>query len=114
MLTPAVTLNLSAFNPNPSDPVFEVRAANGFGPGGAWVPYVPNLPFTLLNVKGTRKVSVQYRNGAGAVSATFSHSIVLQQRPVAAHRRASMIHSNASAAPRSRRPGPPTRPTSSQ
>jgi hypothetical protein len=70
-----VTLNLAASNPNASDPVFDMRFSNDGTTFGAWAPFSASAAYTLPAGVGTHTVFVQYRNGAGGVSATFSHGI---------------------------------------
>jgi hypothetical protein len=48
---------------------------------GAWQPFAASAPFTLPSGDGTKTVFVQFRNGAGAISATQSDSIVLDTAP---------------------------------
>jgi hypothetical protein len=72
-----VTLNLSATNPTPGDPVSEMRFSNDGTTFGAWVPFAASAPYTLPSGDGSKTVFVQFRNGAGAVSSTASDSITL-------------------------------------
>jgi hypothetical protein len=72
-----VTLNLSATNPTAGDPVSDMRLSSDGTTFGDWVPFAPSASFTLPAGDGAKTVFVQYRNGAGAVSATASDSIVL-------------------------------------
>jgi hypothetical protein len=44
---------------------------------GDWMPFAPSVSFTLPSGDGSKTVFVEYRNGAGAVSAAASHSITL-------------------------------------
>jgi hypothetical protein len=48
---------------------------------GAWVPFDATAPYTLPSGDGSKTVFVEYRNGAGAVSAAASHSIILETTP---------------------------------
>ena len=73
----SVTLNLSATNPTAGDPVSDMRFSTDGTTFGAWVPFAATSPFTLPSGDGSKTVFVQYRNGAGAVSATASDSITL-------------------------------------
>jgi hypothetical protein len=73
----SVTLNLSATNPTSGDPVSDMRFSNDGTNFGAWVPYSTSTSYTLPSGDGSKTVFVQFRNGAGAVSATASHSITL-------------------------------------
>jgi hypothetical protein len=72
-----VTLNLSATNPTSGDPVSDMRFSNDGVNFGAWVPYTTSTSYTLPSGDGSKTVFVQFRNGAGAVSATASHAITL-------------------------------------
>src|SRR5437764_1235710 len=72
-----VTLNLSATNPTAGDPVSDMRFSSDGTTFGAWVPFAAASPFTLPSGDGSKTVFVQYRNGAGAISATASDSITL-------------------------------------
>jgi hypothetical protein len=77
-----VTLALSASNPNPSDPVFDMRiSTNGGSTFGAFRPYATSATVTLPAGDGTRTVVVQFRNGAGALSANASDSIIVALPP---------------------------------
>lgn len=73
----SVTLNLSATNPTAGDPVSDMRFSNDGTSFGAWMPYATSTPYTLPSGDGSKTVFVQFRNGAGAVSATASHAITL-------------------------------------
>jgi hypothetical protein len=73
----AVTLNLSAANPTAGDPVLDMRFSNDGTTYGAWQPYAVSAPYTLPSGDGTKTVFVEFRNGAGAVSAAASHAITL-------------------------------------
>jgi hypothetical protein len=77
----SVTLNLSATNPTSGDPVSDMRFSNDGTNFGAWVPYNTSTSYTLPSGDGSKTVFVQFRNGAGAVSATASHSITLDTTP---------------------------------
>ena len=72
-----VTLNLSATNPTAGDPVMDMRFSNNGTTYGPWVPYAASAPYTLPSGDGPKTVFVEFRNGAGAVSAPASHSITL-------------------------------------
>lgn len=72
-----VTLNLSATNPTAGDPVSDMRMSSDGTNFGNWMPFADSASFTLPSGDGAKTVFVQYRNGAGAVSATASHSIIL-------------------------------------
>jgi hypothetical protein len=71
----SVTLNLAASNRTGADRVFDMRFSDDGTTFGAWVPFASSQPYTLPAGIGTHTVFVQYRNGAGGVSATFSHAI---------------------------------------
>lgn len=72
-----VTLNLSATNPTAGDPVSDMRFSNDGITYGAWRPYSTSAPYTLPSGNGSKKVFVEFRNGAGAVSSPASHAITL-------------------------------------
>jgi hypothetical protein len=66
--TTEVTLNLTAEDPGGTG-VVSMRFRNSDAePYGAWVAYQEALPWTLAPLPGTRKVSVQFTDGAGNVS----------------------------------------------
>ena len=75
--TPAVTLTLSATNPTAADPVSDVRFSNDGVNFGAWQPYTASTAYNLPSGAGAKTVYAQYRNGAGAVSATATAAITL-------------------------------------
>ncbi len=72
-----VTLNLSATNPTAGDPVMDMRFSTDGITYGSWVHYAASAPYTLPSGDGSKTVFVEFRNGAGAVSAPASHSITL-------------------------------------
>ncbi len=73
----SVTLNVSATNPTAGDPVSDMRFSNDGITFGPWVSYAANVPYTLPSGDGSKTVFVEFRNGAGAVSAPASHSITV-------------------------------------
>jgi hypothetical protein len=73
----SVTLNLSATNATPGDPVADMRFSSDGSTYGPWVNYTASASYTLPSGDGTKTVSAEFRNGAGAVSAPVSHSIIL-------------------------------------
>jgi hypothetical protein len=77
----SVSLGLSASNPTSGDPVMDMRFSNDGVNFGAWQVYSSSAPYTLPAGDGTKTVYVQFRNGAGATSATASDSIVLDTTP---------------------------------
>ncbi len=77
----SVTLNLSATNPTPGDPVLDMRFSSDGTTYGPWVHYAASAPYTLATGDGPKTVFVEFRNGAGAVSAPASHSITLDTTP---------------------------------
>jgi hypothetical protein len=79
--TTGVTLNLSATNPTAGDPVSDMRFSNDGVNYGSWVPYATTASYTLPSGDGSKTVFVEFRNGAGAVSAAASHSITLDTTP---------------------------------
>jgi hypothetical protein len=71
-----VTLNLSASDPAPGSGVAEMRFSNDGRAFGAWEPFAPTKSYTLSKKKaGNKAVHVQFRDGAGNVSATVSDAI---------------------------------------
>ena len=78
---PNVTLNLSATNATAGDPVSDMRFSNDGVNYGAWVPYNTSAGYTLPSGDGSKTVFVEFRNGAGAISAAASHSIILDTTP---------------------------------
>jgi hypothetical protein len=76
-----VTLNLSATNPTAGDPVSDMRFSNDGVNYGSWVPFNATASYTLPAGDGSKTVFVEFRNGAGAVSAAASHSIILDTTP---------------------------------
>jgi hypothetical protein len=73
----SVTLGLAATNPTSGDPVSDMRFSNDGTTFGAWVPFAAGASYALPSGDGAKTVFVQYRNGAGAISATASDSITL-------------------------------------
>lgn len=67
----SVTLNLSAAG------AVEMRLRNAGATWGSWQTYTTSKPWTLTSGDGSKSVEVQFRDGAGTVSATFSDSIIL-------------------------------------
>jgi hypothetical protein len=81
-----VTLNLSATNPTAGDPVMDMRFSNDGTTYGSWVPYAASKSYTLPSGDGQKTVYVEFRNGAGAVSAPAHHTITLDTTaPVITH-----------------------------
>jgi hypothetical protein len=78
-----VSLGLSATNPTAGDPVLDMRFSNDGVNFGAWQAYGTAASYTLPAGDGTKTVFVQFRNGAGVISATASHSIILDTTPPA-------------------------------
>jgi Fibronectin type III domain len=77
------TLTLSATNPTSGDPVSDMRFSSDGTTFGPWMPFAASASFTLAAGNGTRTVSAQFRNAAGAISPTVSDSITLDTtRPV--------------------------------
>jgi hypothetical protein len=77
-----VTLNLSATNPNANDPVYDMRfSTNGGASFGSFRRYATSATITLPPGDGTRSVVVQFRNGAGALAANASDSIIVAGVP---------------------------------
>src|SRR5439155_20023585 len=63
------------------DPVMDMRFSGDGTNFGDWMPFAPSASFALPSGDGSKTVFVQYRNGAGAVSAPASHSIILDTTP---------------------------------
>ena len=63
------------------DPVSDMPFSSDGTTYGAWVPFDATAPYTLPSGDGSKTVFVEYRNGAGAVSAAASHSIILETTP---------------------------------
>jgi hypothetical protein len=78
-----VTLGLSATNPTAGDPVSDMRFSTDGVTYGSWVPYATSTAYTLPSGDGSKTVFAEFRNGAGAVSAAASHSIILDTTPPA-------------------------------
>jgi hypothetical protein len=76
-----VTLGLSASNPTVGDPVFDVRFSNNGVSFGPWQPYAPAVAYSLPAGDGTKTVFAQFRNGAGAISASAVAHITLDTTP---------------------------------
>jgi hypothetical protein len=79
----SVTLNLSASDPSPGTGVTQMRFLNSGSSWTTWQNYASTKSWTLPSNNGTKIVYVQYRDGSGNTSATYSDSIVLDtQDPV--------------------------------
>jgi hypothetical protein len=72
-------LTLSATNPTSGDPVSDMAFSVNGGTYSAFRPYSTSATVTAPSGDGTKTVAVEYRNGAGAVSAPQSDSIYLIQ-----------------------------------
>jgi hypothetical protein len=70
-----VTLTLAASNPTGGDPVLDMRFSNDNVSFGAWQPFATSTSYTLPAGEGNHTVYVQFRNGAGGVSASASDAI---------------------------------------
>jgi hypothetical protein len=77
----SVSLGLSASNPTSGDPVMDMRFSNDGVTFGAWQAYSSSASYTMPAGDGTKTVYVQFRNGAGVISATASDSIILDTTP---------------------------------
>jgi len=73
--TRAVNLTLSATDPAPGSGVAQMRIKNGGGSYTAWQPYATSKSWSLTAGAGTKTVYVQYRDGAGNISAAASDTI---------------------------------------
>jgi hypothetical protein len=72
----SVTLTLAATDPAPGSGVVQMRFRNkGTTTWSAWQPYAPTVPWKLTKGAGTKTVQVQFRDGAGNVSATAADAI---------------------------------------
>ena len=74
-------LTLSATNPTSGDPVSDMAFSVNGGPFGAFQHYAKSATVTVPAGEGTKTVAVEYRNGAGAVSAPATDTIYLVQSP---------------------------------
>jgi hypothetical protein len=74
-------LTLSATNPTAGDPVSDMAFSVNGGPFGAFQPFATTANVTVPAGEGVQTVAVEYRNGAGAVSAPASDTIYLVQTP---------------------------------
>jgi hypothetical protein len=81
--TNSTTLNLtlSATNPTSGDPVSDMAFSINGGAFGAFQPYSTSATLSVPAGDGLKTVGVEYRNGAGAVGASSSSSITLDQTP---------------------------------
>ncbi len=79
--TKVTTLNLalSATNPTSGDPVSDMAFSINGGPFGAFQPYSTSASVNVPSGDGLKTVAVEFRNGAGAVSAPANDSITLDQ-----------------------------------
>src|SRR5581483_1120494 len=75
------SLALSATNPTPGDPVFDMAFSVNGGPYGAFQPYSTSATIAVPGGSGKKTVSVEFRNGAGGVGAAASDSIRYQAPP---------------------------------
>ncbi len=73
----SVTLNLSASDPYPGTGVTQMRFRNSGSSWSSWQDYASTKSWTLPTTNGTRVVYVQYRDGSGNSSSSYSDSIVL-------------------------------------
>lgn len=78
--SPHLTLALHATNPTAGDPVSDMAFSINGGAFGAWQPYATTANLTVPTGDGAKTVTVEYRNGAGAVS-TATATIYLIQHP---------------------------------
>jgi hypothetical protein len=84
--TNSTTLNLtlSATNPTSGDPVMDMRFSINGGAYGAFQPFSTSASVNLGSAStpdGNKTVSVEYRNGAGAISAPATDNIYLVTSP---------------------------------
>ena len=84
--TPAVTLNLSATDPQPGSGISDVRFSNDGTTFSAFQFYAAALPWTLAPGDGTKTVYAQYRDADGNVSPVVSDTIVLDTTGPAARK----------------------------
>jgi len=73
----AVTLNLSASDASPGSGVAQMRLRNFGSSWSSWESYSTTKSWTLPSSNGTKTVYVQYKDGAGNLSSTYSDTIVL-------------------------------------
>ena len=74
-----LNLTLSATNPTSGDPVSEMAFSVNGGAYTAFQPYATSASVTVPAGEGVQTVAVEYRNGAGAVSAPAGDTIYLEQ-----------------------------------
>jgi hypothetical protein len=74
-------LSLSATNPTSGDPVSEMAFSVNGGAFGAFRPFASTATVTAPSGEGVKTVSVEYRNGAGAVGPAASDTIYLVTSP---------------------------------
>ena len=73
----AVALTLQASDPQPDSGVVSMRVANSAGalPSASWEPYATSRSWKLSRGGGTKTVHVQFRDGAGNLSAVATDTI---------------------------------------
>ncbi len=75
----SLALTLSATNPTTGDPVSDMAFSINGGAFGAFRAYSTSTTLTVPTGDGIKTVAVEFRNGAGAISAQKSASITLDQ-----------------------------------
>ncbi len=75
----SLALTLSATNPTAGDPVSDMAFSINGGAFGAFGAYSTSTTLTVPGGDGIKTVAVEFRNGAGAISAQKSASITLDQ-----------------------------------
>lgn len=74
-----ITLMLSATDVAPSSGVSQMHVRNAETAWGNWVTYNTSLSWTLSDSDGGKTIEVQYRDGAGNISVTYSDTIFLDR-----------------------------------
>ena len=70
-------MTLPASDPEPGVGVREMRSSNDGGAWSEWEEYSPAKQRALNVAQGSRSVSVQYRDGVGNESASYTDSVTL-------------------------------------
>jgi len=73
----SVTLNLSSSDPYPGTGVTQMRFLNSGSSWTSWQSYVSSKSWTLTSSNGGKTVYVQYKDGSGNSSSSYSDSIIL-------------------------------------
>lgn len=71
-----VTLKISASDPSPGSGVSQMMISNYSSFSGAsWIAYSTSKSWTLTSGRGTKRVYIKFKDGAGNISSTYSDSI---------------------------------------